>query len=95
MFIEKCCLTCRNRGLSRMTRIARIVEFVYQDAIHKRCLLRVCKFSVPKDRERVCKVLYQCGLYTFRLSEALENHISAPAECHTRIHSVDFGAKGV
>ena len=47
------------------------------------------------------------GLYTFRLSDALENHISAPAECHTRIHSVDlaechtrihsvdFGAEGV
>ncbi len=37
----------------------------------------------------------QCGLYTYRLSEALVHHISAPAECHTRIHSVDFGAEGV
>ncbi len=27
----------------------------------------------------VCYWLYQSGLYTFRLSEALENHISAPA----------------
>ena len=26
-----------------------------------------------------CYWLYQSGLYTFRLSEALENHISAPA----------------
>ena len=32
-------LNCQNRGLSRMTRIARIVEFVYQGAIHKGCLL--------------------------------------------------------
>ncbi len=32
-------LNCRNRGLSRMTRIARIVEFVYQRAIHKGCPL--------------------------------------------------------
>ena len=39
--------------------------------------------------------LDQCGLYTFRLSEALENPISAPDKCHTRIHSVDFGAEGV
>ncbi len=30
---------CQNRGLSRMTRIARIVEFVYQGAIHKDCPL--------------------------------------------------------
>ncbi len=30
-------LNCQNRRLSRMTRIARIVEFVYQCAIHKRC----------------------------------------------------------
>ena len=34
-------------------------------------------------------------LYTFRLSEALINRKSAPAECHPRIHSVDFGAKGI
>ena len=26
-----------------------------------------------------CYLLYQSGLYTFRLSEAMENHISAPA----------------
>ncbi len=36
-------LNCRNRGLSRMTpqlhRWARIVEFVYQGAIHKECPL--------------------------------------------------------
>ncbi len=32
-------LNCQNRGLSRMTRIARIVEFVNQAAIHKECLL--------------------------------------------------------
>ncbi len=36
-------LNCRNRGLSRMTtelhRWARIVEFVYQGAIHKQCPL--------------------------------------------------------
>ncbi len=30
---------CLNRGLSRMTRIARIVEFVHQGAIHKGCIL--------------------------------------------------------
>ncbi len=30
-------LNCQNRGLSRMTRISRIVDFVYQGAIHKGC----------------------------------------------------------
>ena len=30
---------CQNRGLSRITRMTRIVEFVYQGAIHKGCPL--------------------------------------------------------
>ncbi len=42
-----------------------------------------------------CYWLYQSGLYTFRLSETLEKHRSAVAECYTRIHNVDFGAEGV
>ena len=32
-------LNCLNRGLSRITRISRIVEFVNQGAIHKGCPL--------------------------------------------------------
>ena len=61
-------LNCRNRGLLRMTpqlhRWARIVEFVYQGAIHKECPLLnrllivylLCKNAYPTHTSLKCQV---------------------------------------
>ncbi len=58
----------RNRGLSRMTRIARIVEFVYQDVIHKGCILLkrllfvylLCKNGYPTHTSLNFQVINPC-----------------------------------